>query len=150
MPPVSITFSRGKARLLYTNSYCYARTSGAAAHGRRFSTSADTPLTVRFTAITSKFTSYFFYKAFPHLIYSLLRVDKMFGLQSERNGVSENANRNRQLAGGASENANRDRQLAGGASENANRLRRHSAGARKSIFKNHQQRNGYFNAYYNQ
>ena len=51
----------------------------------------------------------------------------MFGLQSERNGVSENANRNRQLAGGASENANRDRQLAGGASDNANRLRRHSA-----------------------
>ena len=30
MPPLSITFSRGKARLLYINLYCYARTSGAA------------------------------------------------------------------------------------------------------------------------
>ena len=43
----------------------------------RFSTSADTPLTVRFTAITSKLTSSFFYKAFPHLIYGLLRVNKV-------------------------------------------------------------------------
>ena len=32
---------------------------------------------------------------------SLRRVDKMFGLQSERNGVSDNANRERQLADGA-------------------------------------------------
>ena len=94
----------------------------------------DTPLMVRFTAITSKFTSYFFYKTFPHLIYSLFCVDKMFGLQSERNGVSENANRNRQLAGGASENANRDRQLAGGARDNANRLRRNSARATAFTF----------------
>jgi hypothetical protein len=68
VPPLSITFSRGKARLLCISLHCYARTSGAAAHGRRFSTSADTPLTVRFTAITSKLTSSFFYKAFPHLI----------------------------------------------------------------------------------
>ena len=42
---------------------------------------------------------------------------------SERNGVSDNANRDRQLAGGVSDNANRDRQLAGGASDNANRDR---------------------------
>ena len=34
--PVSITFSRGKARLLCTNLHCYARTSGAAAHGAGF------------------------------------------------------------------------------------------------------------------
>ena len=183
MPPQSITFSRGKTRLLYINSYCYARTSGAAAHGRRFPTSADTPLTVRFTAIASKLFNLFFYKAFPHLIYSLLRVNKLmdnvserngvsdnanrdrrhsaaetpltvrftaiasklFNLffykvfphliysllrvnklmdnVSERNGVSDNANRDRQLAGGVSDNANRDRQLAGGASDNANRDR---------------------------
>ena len=91
---------------------------------------------VRFTAIVSKLTSSFFYQALPHLIlYSLFRVDKMFGLQSERNGVSDNANRERQLA-------------AGGVSDNANRLRRHSAAnwerqlagtnwrhSRKSIFK---------------
>ena len=70
---------------------------------------------LRFTAIVSKLTSSFFYQALPHLIlYSLFRVDKMFGLQSERNGVSDNANRERQLA-------------AGGVSDNANRLRRHSA-----------------------
>ena len=77
VPPQSITFSRGKTRLLYIDLQCYARTSGAAAHGHRFSTSADTPLTVRFTAITSKLTSSFFYKAFPHLIYGLLRVNKV-------------------------------------------------------------------------
>ena len=123
MPPQSITFSRGKTRLLYINSYCYARTSGAAAHGRRFPTSADTPLTVRFTAIASKLFNLFFYKAFPHLIYSLLRVNKLMDNVSERNGVSDNANRDRQLAGGVSDNANRDRQLAGGASDNANRDR---------------------------
>ena len=77
VPPQSITFSHGKTRLLYIDLQCYARTSGAAAHGHRFSTSADTPLTVRFTAITSKLTSSFFYKAFPHLIYGLLRVNKV-------------------------------------------------------------------------
>ena len=77
VPPQSITFSHGKTRLLYIDLQCYARTSGAAAHGHRFSTSADTPLTVRFTAIAQKFTSSFFYKAFPHLIYGLLRVNKV-------------------------------------------------------------------------
>ena len=77
VPPQSITFSHGKTRLLYIDLQCYARTSGAAAHGHRFSTSADTPLTVRFTAITSKLTSSFFYKAFSHLIYGLLRVNKV-------------------------------------------------------------------------
>ena len=51
----------------------------------------------------------------------LRRVNKVFGLQSERSAASDNANRVRQLAA-----------------------------PRKSIFKNHQQRNGYFNAYYNQ
>ena len=66
--PVPITFTRGKARLLCINFYCYARTSGAAAHERRFPTSADTPLAVRFTAIALKLTSSFFYQAFPHLM----------------------------------------------------------------------------------
>ena len=97
VPPVSITFTRGgvsPVSLLCTHIRC----GGAR---RRFPTSADTPLTVRFTAIVSKLTSSFFYQALPHLIYSLFRVDKMFGLQSERNGVSDNANRHRQLAGGA-------------------------------------------------
>ena len=75
--PVPITFTRGKARLLCINFYCYARTSGAAAHERRFPTSADTPLAVRFTAIALKLTSSFFYQALPHLIYSLFRVDKV-------------------------------------------------------------------------
>ena len=51
------------------------------------------------------------------------RVDKLMDNVSERNGVSDNANRDRQLAGGVSDNANRDRQLAGGASDNANRDR---------------------------
>ena len=76
--------------------------SGASdnANRDRRHSAAETPLAVRFTAIASKLFNLFFYKAFPHLIYSLFRVDKMFGLQSERNGVSENANRNRQLAGG--------------------------------------------------
>ena len=114
VPPQSITFSRGKTRLLYINLHCYARTSGAAAHERRFSTSADTPLTVRFTAIVSKFTSSFFYQALPHLIYSLFRVDKMFGLQSERNGVSDNANWERRHCA-------------------ANWERRHSAGWKKCL-----------------
>ena len=72
--PVPITFTRGKARLLCTNLHCYARTSGAAAHERRFPTSADTPLAVRFTAIVSKFTSSFFYQALPHLMQCLCRA----------------------------------------------------------------------------
>ena len=72
--PVPITFTRGKARLLCINFYCYARTSGAAAHERRFPTSADTPLAVRFTAIVSKFTSSFFYQALPHLMQCLCRA----------------------------------------------------------------------------
>ena len=75
--PVPITFSCGKARLLFISLHCYARTSGAAAHGRRFPTSADTPLTVRFTAIVSKFTSSFFYQTLPHLIYSLFHAGKL-------------------------------------------------------------------------
>ena len=66
--PESITFTRGKARLLYINFYCYARTSGAAARRRRFSTFAATPLAVRFTAIVLKFFNFFFYQALPHLI----------------------------------------------------------------------------------
>ena len=113
VPPRSITFSRGKARLLCISLHCYARTSGAAAHGRRFSTSADTPLTVRFTAITSKLTSSFFYKAFPHLIQSLRRVDKLLNNVSERSGASDNANRHRRHSGGASDNANRHRRHSG-------------------------------------
>ena len=101
VPPLSITFTRGKARLLCISLYCYARTSGAAAHERRFPTSADTPLAVRFTAIVSKFTSSFFYQALPHLIYSLFRVNKLMDNVSERSGASDNANRPRRHSAGA-------------------------------------------------
>ncbi len=100
VPPLSITFTRGKARLC-----THIRCGGAQ---RRFPTSADTPLTVRFTAIVSKFFNFFFYQTLPHLIYSLFRVDKLINNVSERSAASDNANRHRHLAG-------------------ANRLRRHSA-----------------------
>ena len=131
VPPQSITFSRGKTRLLYIDLQCYARTSGAAAHGHRFSTSADTPLTVRFTAITSKLTSSFFYQALPHLIYSLFRVDKVMvcnqsgaerattridsgGTPPERSERQRESTAEALRRSGASDNANRHRQLAGG------------------------------------
>ena len=39
-----------------------------------------------------KIYKFLFYQALPHLIYSLHRVNKMFGLQSERSGASDNAN----------------------------------------------------------
>ena len=64
MPPQSITFT------LCTHIRC----GGAR---RRFPTSADTPLAVRFTAITSKLSDLFFYQALPHLIYSLFRAGKL-------------------------------------------------------------------------
>ena len=44
VPPLSITFSRGKTRLLYINLHCYARTSGAAAHGAGFLRPPTRPL----------------------------------------------------------------------------------------------------------
>ena len=103
-----------------------------------------------------KIYKFLFYQALPHLIYSLHRVNKMFGLQSERSGASDNANRERQLAAGAlygyciktyklfflsnftAPNAKfmprRVDKMFGlqsernGVSDNANRLRRHSAG----------------------
>ena len=127
--PVSITFSRGKARLLYINFYCYARTSGAAAHGAGFLRPPTRPLRCALRLLYQNLQVIFFYQTLPHLIYSLLRVDKLMDNVSERNGVSDNANRHRQLAGGVSDNANRERQLAGGASDNANRHRQLAGGA---------------------
>ena len=92
MPPLSITFSRGKTRLLYINLHCYARTSGAAAR--------HAPYGALYGYCIKTFQFLFLSSFSAPNIYILFRVDKLMDNVSERNGVSDNANRVRQLAGG--------------------------------------------------
>ena len=64
VPPLSITFSRGKTRLLYINLHCYARTSGAAAHGAGFLRPPTRPLWCALRLLYQNFSISFSIKFF--------------------------------------------------------------------------------------